>query len=178
MCRPDKLRLLLTCVPSPGSRTILHCFDNPNLRIVRECRNYMLVVNFLGGHDGTSIKDELLQDASKMLGLRRLSSRPLGHTPLLTGRQCLWTTTKHRPLVDRAAIIEGRRGKASDAGDNKSGHIEARENEGIFFLDSTLTTLTRDRQGYAYNVQMSFPSKSALLCGCLSSMPTNSCLAC
>jgi len=80
-----------------------------------------------------------------MLGLHRLLSRPLGHTPPFAGRQCLWTATKHRPLVDRAAIIEGRRSKAIDAGDNKSGHIDARENEGIFFLDSTLTTLTRDR---------------------------------
>ena len=71
-----------------------------------------------------------------MLSLPRLLSRPMGLAHPFAQRRYLSTATRYRPLLYRAAIVDSRRARSTEAGDDKSGHIDARENEGVFFLDS------------------------------------------
>ena len=81
-----------------------------------------------------------------MRGVSRLLSRlsrPLAPVPILGKRQCVWTRARYELLPDRthAGAFSGRRFKTTEAGDNKSGHIEAGPNEGIFFLSSIFARL-------------------------------------
>lgn len=68
----------------------------------------------------------------------------MGHTPPFAAQRCIWTTTRCRPAVFQLHATKGSRGKATEAGDDDTGHIQAREREGIFFLDSTLPTSLPD----------------------------------
>lgn len=73
-----------------------------------------------------------------MLGIiPRLLSKPLGHS---CTTRAFWTTAKPYPhtLLRHEALrtVGSGRYKSTAAGDNKSGHIEAGKNEGIFFIDS------------------------------------------
>ena len=68
----------------------------------------------------------------------RLLSRRLGqpHITLLNRRR-YWTLPKQSSVpYDAPKVLSGRRNKSTETGNNKSGHIEAGNDEGIFFLDS------------------------------------------
>ncbi|KAK0508367.1 hypothetical protein JMJ35_009451 [Cladonia borealis] len=74
-----------------------------------------------------------------MLGFPKAFSRPLGQGCIFGSRnRALWTATRYRPLRKHPWPVDvcSRRYKTTEAGDNKSGHIEAGQNEGIFFLDN------------------------------------------
>lgn len=73
-----------------------------------------------------------------MLVVPKLLSWPLGLKRLTTVHtRSLWPAVNCSPLHNAAPqAFSGRRYKTTETGDNKSGHIEAGQNEGIFFLDS------------------------------------------
>lgn len=82
---------------------------------------------------------ELVQRA-RMLGLPKACSRPLRQgCNFGSENRALWTATRYSPLRKQPwpGYICCKRYKTTEAGDNKSGHIEAGQNEGIFFLDSS-----------------------------------------
>lgn len=77
-----------------------------------------------------------------MLGLTPwLLSRPLGHR---SSTRTLPTVTKpwKHAFIPHGALrtVRGGRYKSTVAGDNDSGHIEAKKNEGILFIDSEYST--------------------------------------
>lgn len=79
-----------------------------------------------------------------MLGIPlRLLSRPLGHS---CTTRAFWTVAKPytRTLLRNQVLLafNNRRCKSTAAGDNNTGHIEAGENEGIFFIDSEYSGLS------------------------------------
>ena len=85
----------------------------------------------------------MLVQAARMLGFPKTFSRPLGQGCSFGSRsRALWTATRYHPLRDHPWPVNSycRRYKTTEAGDNKSGHIEAGQNEGIFFLDSLCPT--------------------------------------
>ena len=73
-----------------------------------------------------------------MLGITpQLLSRPLGHCRSTGFSRAVATRYKHVPLQPKTLRKIGSARFASKvAGDNESGHIQAGENEGIFFVDS------------------------------------------
>lgn len=73
-----------------------------------------------------------------MLGVPRLLSGPLGQGQALPRNRALWIASRYSPLRTHpgATAANGKRFKTIEAGDNKTGHIEAGPNEGIFFLSS------------------------------------------
>lgn len=73
-----------------------------------------------------------------MLGISsRLLSRPLGHRFPTWASRAVARPYKHGSLRHEALrTVGGTRYKSKVAGDNESGHIEAGENEGIFFIDN------------------------------------------
>lgn len=77
-----------------------------------------------------------------MLGFPKACSRPLRQGCDLGIGNRLWTATRHSPLRKHVLPVDicCKRYKTTEAGDNKSGHIEAGQNEGIFFLDSAYLT--------------------------------------
>ena len=78
-----------------------------------------------------------------MLAFPKAFSRPLGQGCSFGSRnRALWTAKRYRPLREHSWPVDlcSRRYKTTEAGDNKSGHIEAGQNEGIFFLDSLYPT--------------------------------------
>lgn len=63
-------------------------------------------------------------------------ARPI-HTLLPQSRKrLLYTANGVRPRLIKPAVPAGRRQESSEVGDNESGHIETRPNEGILFFDS------------------------------------------
>ncbi|KIW68388.1 hypothetical protein PV04_04339 [Phialophora macrospora] len=59
--------------------------------------------------------------------------------PFLTAfprRQLLYTGRTARPSIRAPAVATGRRTTSTESGDNESGHILTRKNEGIFFFDN------------------------------------------
>lgn len=73
-----------------------------------------------------------------MLGITpRLLSRPL-HRSHATSALLTVATPYKRAVLQHEALrtVGSAKYKSTAAGDHKSGHIEARENEGIFFIDS------------------------------------------
>ena len=73
-----------------------------------------------------------------MLGVApRLLSRPLGHRHTTRVLRTVVTPNTRGSLQYGAFRTDGGAGYSSKvAGDNDSGHIEAGENEGMFFVDS------------------------------------------
>jgi hypothetical protein len=65
-------------------------------------------------------------------------SRPFRHAPIITASWRTISTAPKHPLRMHDAVkgLRNRRNKTKDTGDNKSGHIDAGQNEGIFFLDN------------------------------------------
>ena len=68
----------------------------------------------------------------------RLLDRCLQHQSISLLNRRRYRTLPKQPIPrhDVSRVLGSRREKSTDAGDNKSGHIEAGNDEGIFFLDS------------------------------------------
>ncbi|CAD6581210.1 MAG: mitochondrial escape protein 2 [Alectoria sarmentosa] len=73
-----------------------------------------------------------------MLGITlRLLSRPLGHSYTTRAFRAVAKPYNRKLLRNQVLLtLNNRRGKSTAAGDNNTGHIEAGENEGIFFIDN------------------------------------------
>lgn len=92
-----------------------------------------------------------------MLPLTHLTSRPFRHVPNVSIRTCRSFWTLKRPLrrLDAAKTLSNRRYKSKDykrkeTGDNKSGHIEAGQDEGIVFLDNLFPLKLNFIVGYPF----------------------------
>ena len=79
-----------------------------------------------------------------MLGITlRLLSRPLGHSYTTRAFRAVAKPYNRKLLRNQVLLtLNNRRGKSTAAGDNNTGHIEAGENEGIFFIDSECSGLS------------------------------------
>lgn len=102
--------------------------------------------------------------------------RPLARPPCAARvrnpqRQHLFTGHNLRPRQDTSRLVKGIRKESTEAGDAKSGHINAGPNEGIFFLDSM-------RCAPPWNYQYAYSSLSRCLSAKSPMAPTNTLLQC
>jgi len=67
---------------------------------------------------------------------------------------------RRRQTLPRVDAVWGRRYKIIESGEGKTGHIDTKQNEGIFFVDSTHSK-AQESFAYAHEAQTCFHSRAS-----------------